>query len=150
MSDLCRRALVTISILMALGCCSCQRGKPFYPVHGKVLVDGKPAEGVTIVFHPLENTEPPLLPSAIVAADGSFTLQSWLVEKRELKQGAPAGEYHVTCVWYPPDLEKYLANATLPDKLHGKYSDKNKSELRAEVAEAPTELPPFELDGSKK
>ena len=87
------------------------------------------------MFHPLKQVDPPLLPTAVVAADGSFTLQSWLVEERVLKQGAPAGEYKVTCVWYPLDLHKYLMNATLPDKLQGGYSDKEKSGLQATVAE---------------
>ncbi len=136
--------------LLALCFTSCDRGKRFYPVTGKVFVDGKPGEGVMVIFHPLQESDPPLLPQALVGADGSFTLQSWIVDERVLEQGAPPGEYHVTCVWYPPDLQKYLGNATLPDRLNGKYEDRNKSQLRAKVAETATELPPFELTSGKK
>lgn len=140
-----RHWLLWLTAIVALCCSSCGYGKRFYPVTGKVLVDGKPAEGLTVVFHPATETEPPLQPTAIVGSDGSFTLQSWLVEERELKQGAPAGEYRVSCVWYPPDVEKYLANAVLPDRLEGRYGDRNTSGLTAVVKESPTELPPFEL-----
>jgi hypothetical protein len=144
------RAPLVLAALVALCCCSCQGGRKFYPVKGKVLVDGKPAEGVTVVFHPREPSDPPMSPYAIVAADGSFALQSWLVDERVLKPGAPAGEYQVTCVWYPPDLEKHLGAATLPDRLHGRYADKEKSGLQATVAESDTELPPFELQARKE
>jgi hypothetical protein len=144
------RPVLASLVLLALCCASCSSGKRFYPVSGKVLVDGKPGEAVMVVFHPQEETEPPLLPSAVVKADGSFVLQSWIVDQRVLKDGAPAGDYRVTCVWYPPDLEKYLANATLPDRLHGKYSDKNQSGLQAQVLEGPTQLQPFDLTTGNK
>jgi hypothetical protein len=136
-------------VLAALCCTSCQDGKTFYPVTGRLMVDGKPGEGVKIVFHPIDDPESSLLPSAVVAADGSFTLKSWLVEERVLEEGAPAGKYHVTCVWFPADLSGYGAGQAFPDKLHGKYSNKSNSGLEAHVQAAPTELPPFELKSKK-
>jgi hypothetical protein len=139
------RPALLLCALLSASLCSCQGGKRFYSVHGRVSVDGKPAEGVTVVFHPLEQTDPPLQPYAVVGSDGSYKLLSWLVEERELKEGAPAGEYKITCVWYPADLGKYGGVGELPDRLGGKYSDKDKSGLTATVAEAPTEVPPIEL-----
>ena len=138
-------------LLIAL-CGSACGGRRFYPVRGQVLVDGKPAHGVTIIFHPLSNADPhPVQPSAIVDADGSFELHSYVVQDRALKDGAPAGQYQVSCIWYPPDLQQYLGRMeNLPDKLQGKYADPKKSGLRAEVREGPTELPPFELKLQKK
>jgi hypothetical protein len=139
------------SVLIVLCCSSCQKSRPFYPVHGHVFANGKPAAGVTIILHPLDNSDPqPVQPSAIVEADGSFVLRSYLVQQRLLKEGAPAGQYLVTCIWYPPDLEKYLGTEILPDKLNGKYADPKTSGLRAEVAEGPTELPPFQVKIQKK
>jgi hypothetical protein len=140
-----------VAVLLALGGSSCQGGKRFYPVHGQVFADGKPAEGVMIVFHSLDASDPqPVQPSAIVQADGSFVLRSYLVQQRDLREGAPAGSYRVTCTWYPPDLGKYLGAEKLPDKLAGRYADPKTSGLQAEVAERPTELPPFRLEMPKK
>jgi hypothetical protein len=133
--------------VLALCCASCQQEKQFYPVRGQVLVDGQPAEGATVVLHPLQASDPPLLPTGVVAADGSFVLQSWLVEERVLEQGAPAGEYQVTCVWAPGDLGD---GDKVPDKLLGKYGDKRSSGLKATVAAGATELPPFELQVKKE
>src|SRR5688572_17478751 len=113
--------------LLALCFGSCQDNHRFSPVRGSVLVDGKPGEGVMVVFHPVEQTDPPLQPYAVVGADGTFSLQSWLADERTLKAGAPAGQYQVTCVWYPEDLAKYGAGEELPDKLRGKYANKDKS-----------------------
>jgi hypothetical protein len=138
-------------LLLALCCVACQGGKRFHPVRGQVFADGKPAAGVTVTFHPLEGTDTPTVqPSAIVQADGSFELRSYLVQERTLKDGAPAGQYAVTCIWYPPDLEKYLGRENLPDKLQGKYADRKTSELRATVADGPTDVPRFELKMPKK
>src|SRR5262249_2767250 len=135
-----------VAALVMLGGSSCQGSKRFYPVRGQVFANGKPAEGVTIIFHPLDESDPQRIqPSAVVQADGSFVLRSYLVAQRALKEGAPAGQYRVTCTWYPPNLQDYLGRENLPDKLQGKYADPKKSGLQAEVAEGPTELPAFEL-----
>jgi hypothetical protein len=136
-----------LGIALVLLCSSCQGGKRFYPVRGQVFADGKPAQGVTIIFHPEDDSDPqPLQPSAIVQADGSFVLHSYVVEKRTLKEGAPAGRYRVTCTWYPPDLQNYLGNENLPDKLQGRYANSRTSGLKAEIAEQSTEVPPFRLE----
>jgi hypothetical protein len=142
-----RLALLLAAGLVALCCPACQRGKRFYPVRGQVLADGKPAKGVMVIFHPLDDPDPhPVQPSAVVQEDGSFALRSYLVGQRVLKEGAPAGQYLVTCTWYPPDLEKYLGMENLPDKLRGRYANPKTSGLRAEVPEGPTELPAFRLE----
>jgi hypothetical protein len=132
--------------LAALCCCSCG-GKKFYPVRGSVTVNGQPAAGVSVVFALVGDPDAkPLQPSAIVGPDGTFELKTFVVQDRTLKEGAPAGQYQVSCVWYPPDLQKYLnAGAPLPDRLHGKYADPTTSGLTAEVREGPTDLPPFAL-----
>src|SRR5262249_15204174 len=146
-----RPGTLLVSALLVLCCSSCQGGKRFYPVRGKVFANGKPAEGVTIILHPLDDPGPkPVQPSAVVQADGSFELKSFLVDQRVLKDGAPAGQYAVTCTWYPPDLEKYIGMENLPDRLQGKYADSKTSGLRATVSEGPTDLPSFELTAPKK
>jgi hypothetical protein len=142
---------IVVLLLIALGGLSCQAGKRFYPVRGHVFADGKPAEGVMVIFHALDDPDPQAVqPSAVVQADGSFVLRSYIVQQRALKEGAPAGKYAVTCTWYPADLQNFLGRENLPDKLHGRYADPKSSGLRAEVPEAPTELPPFEVKVTKQ
>ena len=144
-----RRSPLVLLVLATLGGVSCSGGKPCYPVRGKVLVNGKAAEGVTVVFHPTGDADA-VQPSAVVGADGSFTLRSYFVKDRALKNGAQAGKYRVTCVWYPADLQKYLAQEKLPDKLKGRYGDPKTTELQAEVLEQDNELAPFELKAPEK
>jgi hypothetical protein len=140
-----RAALLATTALAAFCCSSCGGGKKFYPVHGHVFVNGKPAEGVMIVLHPVDDPDPkPVQPTARVQADGSFELKSFLVDRRVLKDGAPAGKYLVSCIWLPADLSGYGPESA-PDRLQGRYSNPKASDLRAEVHEGPTELPPFEL-----
>lgn len=144
------RPVMLLAVLIALCCSSCHGGKRFYPVRGKLFVDGKPAAGVTVVLHSLDDTDPePVQPSAVVEKDGSFVLKSFVVKERVVKDGAPPGKYRVTCAWYPEDRQKYLGMEKLPDKLGGKYADWKTSQLLAEVAEGPTELPVFMLETKK-
>ena len=83
--------------LAVLCCTSCGGGRKFYPVHGSVLVNGKPAEGVTVVFCPQNEADPdPVRPSAGTGPDGSFEVTTFLTKDRVLKTGAPAGSYVVT------------------------------------------------------
>lgn len=138
-------------LFAAISLSSCQAEKSYFPVHGKVLADGKPAQGATVVFHPMDEADAKLVkPSAVVQADGSFAIQSYLMQSRVVKEGAPAGQYLVTFTWYPPNLQEHLGSEKLPDKLEGKYADPKASELKAVVEEKPTELPPFQLELPKE
>ncbi len=151
-SSLSRFAARLAVTAVVFACASCQGGKKFYPVRGSVFVNGKPGDGVTVVFHARNDSDPqPAQPTAIVGPDGSFELKTWLVDKRVLKEGAPAGQYHVTCIWYPPDLQRFLnAGAPLPDKLNGKYAVPKTSGLNATVQEHANELARYELETGKK
>src|SRR5438477_1135804 len=80
--------------LSLLGSCEKKRydAIPLYTVRGKVLVDGQPAAGAVVHFHPATPSEKnKLYPAAKVEADGSFALTTF-----ENKDGAPPGEYLVT------------------------------------------------------
>jgi hypothetical protein len=146
-----RPALRLMLVLTALCCASCQGGKVCYPVRGQVFVNGQPAAGVMVVLHAIDDPDPnPVQPSGVVQADGSFTLKSFFVQDRVLKEGAPAGKYRVTCVWYPADLQKHLGQEKLPDKLQGHYADPKTSGLQVEVLERETELSSFQLKTSEK
>jgi hypothetical protein len=144
------RAILGLALLVCAACGGVD-GRKFYPVHGSVLVNGKPAQGVTIIFSLQDDPGPePTCPTAGTRADGSFELNTWLPKERVLKTGAPAGTYIVTCFWLPPELANVGAGQTAPDKLHGKYIDSKKSKLRAEVPEHAVDLPAFELEVGNK
>src|SRR5579884_4077929 len=107
--------------LALLACVSCGRGKTYYPVKGSVLVNGKPAEGLTVIFSRVNDPDPePARPTASTQADGSFELSTYLTKERVVKTGAPAGTYVVTCFWLPPEAANAGAGTAVPDKQQGK------------------------------
>lgn len=121
---------------LALLAASCGDGGPkLYPVSGKVLYNGQPAEGATVVLHPADPKAPK--PSATAGADGSFTLQT-----HPHGEGAPAGDYAVVITWYPPN-SRGVENPN--NKLPDRYADATRSGLKATVKAGPTELEPFQL-----
>src|SRR5262245_20773626 len=108
-------ALAAVLVVVLWSGCGPKR-KPVYPVHGQVFVAGLPAEGALVIFLPIDDPDPQApKPSGKVGADGSFTLSSYV-----LQDGAPAGEYGVTILWFVPDLS---VNPSAPDKLQGRYAD---------------------------
>ena len=145
MSDLVRTlCALTFAAACSLGCA----GDGLHPAEGKVVRDGKGAEGAVVTFHPKDGD--PVTsrrPSAVVAADGSFALTTGT------RQGAPAGDYVVTVVWPgdPPANKKGKALSTdttepdRPDRLGGRYADPKTSELRATVRAGRNRLTPFDV-----
>jgi hypothetical protein len=127
-------------------CCGCGTKLKLYPVHGKVLVDGKPAEGALVVFHPVAaEGSPALRPSGKVDKDGVFTLHTYFGEERASKAGAASGDYRVTILWLPPGTTDAQTQVMFPDLLKHRYSNAETSKLYAQVNKAPTEVPPIEL-----
>ena len=131
-------ALALTALVVVAGC-----GKKgwleTYPVKGSLLVDGKPAKGATVSFHPKEIVgDKPYLPTGRTDDNGEFSLATFVTD-----DGAPAGEYDVTVVWHV----RYNPISTLweGDKLNGQYATKAKSTLRVTVEKRPQQLPPFEL-----
>jgi hypothetical protein len=152
-------------IAWALACTGC-RPEGLYSVYGKVLYQGQPAVGATVLFHRTGGPGPAsdVVPMGVVGEDGSFSLSS------DVADGAPAGSYNVLIRWQdrssPPDavpagsrstsekgksktartVSKIRPSASLPsDRLKGRYSDPEHPRLKAEVKPESTTLPPFEL-----
>jgi hypothetical protein len=128
-------------LLLALLAASCQRGSPFqavYPVKGRVLVAGKPAAGVTVLFNPVdESAQIYVKPKGRTDDDGWFTLTTY-----KSKDGAPAGTYAVTLYWLPKDYRGPIESA---NQLPAHYLEPQASGITAKVAAAANELQPFEL-----
>jgi hypothetical protein len=108
-------------------------------VRGKVLLNGEPAVGALVVFHPKVEQELKERPSGRVADDGSYLLSTF----RE-GDGAPPGTYTVT-------LSTSLSRTEMKkgfskeNQFPKKYGDPKTSPLTATVQAAPTEIPLFEI-----
>ncbi|HAC93029.1 MAG TPA: hypothetical protein DCF63_20720 [Planctomycetaceae bacterium] len=139
-------AFLSISIPLTVGC-----GEPLIQVSGSVLVDGKPAEGAVVLFHP-DGNDIGTVSSAVAGPDGK------IAPVTDMKPGMLAGDYRVTVTWTgPPKPSKGNSpfwgmgnDADLPDKLKGKYVSKEKSGLTATVESSTLELQPFELTTNSK
>jgi hypothetical protein len=142
-----RRRFLLIGLSLALLCgLACSSGKrKLYPVRGKVLCEGEPAEDAIVTLHALDASQPMAqVPSGRVKADGSFALGTY-----EPNDGAPPGEYKVIIIWLPPDaLARISPTGRLPNKLPDLYSDAKTTPLKIQVAEGPNDLPPYDLPSS--
>ena len=135
-------SLVALSLVScSIGCTKASSG--LVQVTGKVLVDGKPAEGASLMFFPAPPGEPNNIAAGVVDGTGQYTLVT------NLQSGVNPGKYKVTVVWPepPPKNNKTfsLSSKDPPDLLKSKYADPNKTTLSADVAATPTEIPPCAL-----
>lgn len=131
--------------LATAGCFAKNDRLPVHHVTGGVFVNGKPAVGARLFFHPAANPSNPraLRPFAEVGDDGSFELSTYLAG-----DGAPAGEYVVTVFWpapAPPRKGKFEDESTPRDQLKNTFSDPRTSKLRAQIHSGENVLSPFQL-----
>ncbi len=127
---------------LALGVASCRRHeqRPVYPVTGKVLFRGQPAEGAQVTLFPVDDKDPKRpRPGGQVRRDGSFRLSTYLSY-----DGAPPGRYAVVIVYRSPEKKEDDENRG-PDLLQGRYADPKTTPLKVEVKEGPNNLEPFNL-----
>jgi len=115
-----------------------------YPVQGKVLVGGAPAGGARVVFYPQsdELKKPGMpVPEGMTDNQGIFKLRSY-----EPNDGAPEGEFKVSVVWFEPRKDGTIEDSpSAKDRLGGRYSNPQKSNLTAKVEKGGGEIPPFEI-----
>lgn len=136
-------ALVAVAVGLA-SFSGCNNGPTLVQVQGKILVDGKPANGAVLLFHP-DGGPAKSVSSAQALEDGTFTLVT------DTKPGIPAGNYIVTLTWPDPshkvsDREKMMGMGEPgKDLLDGKYVTKDRSGIKVEVAAGATTLPPIEV-----
>lgn len=130
--------------LIAYGCGSSEppRLKTF-PVSGKVLVNGQPANHAEVTFHsksPLKNAEGrDVFPFAITQADGTFDVLTY-----SEADGAPPGQYDVTITW-PLVKQEGGEDIYGPDRLKGKFGYPSSPVVSVTIEEKENILPPIEL-----
>jgi hypothetical protein len=133
------RRLLSLCVCLCLVSCSKDNygDHPPYPTSGQVLVNGEPAGDALIVFHHLDNWgKRSIVPQAWTDAEGRFVLSTYAMD-----DGAPAGEYRVVVEW-----PAYHSGRSIgADKLGGKFSKLEASQLKAHVEKGTNVLPPFDL-----
>jgi hypothetical protein len=129
-------------LLLTAGVFGCGKAGPsLVPVKGSVTVDGKPADGAVLIFHPTGGKG--TIASAAADSNGAFSITS---------NGAPGvvtGSYKVTATWPDPAKKpKVTLGASpedAPDLLEGRYVSVDKSPTTVEITAATKELPPIAL-----
>ena len=140
------RSLVLLGVSLALLCCiSCgSKHRKVYPVRGKVLVDGAPAEGAIVTLHALDVSEPmDVAPRGYVKADSLFCYQHLRYGRRR-----PAGDYKVILIWLPPDA-RANQDGRFPTSSR-QVRRRKTSPLDLHVKESPNDLEPYVLKGTER
>lgn len=122
----------------------CDSRPTLYPVKGTVSVDGKPASGASLLFHPtsIDNKS---VSSAMAKEDGSFEIVT------DSMPGISEGEYIVTLTWpdpaHKPSEQDLMMGLAEPGKdlLNGAYVMRDKSQIRIQISSTTTQLPAIEL-----
>ena len=136
-----RKVVFLWTALLALTCAACGNKNNIYPVSSKVTYKGSPASGATVFFHRQgADTMNEQMIMGIVQEDGSFELVCG-----GLGKGAPPGVYDVLIEWKQASGQSQGRPQHGPDKLEGRYADRNHPLLHATVEAKNNELPPFEL-----
>ena len=145
-----RIAIGLLGLVTLVAANGCGDGKiTRYPVTGTVLVDDKPAEGVQVIFIPVEGSDEFMRerPAGYSGPDGTFQLTTFGTD-----DGAPAGDYQVMLRWFvanpqsaPAERDDRQARAPTPDRLGGRYANPEQTGLKATIPRGGGEIPPFEL-----
>jgi len=133
-----------ISLLAAAALTGCGDAHPdrlkTFPVTGQVLWEGRPLAGAIVALHPQDSPDLERVPArAETDADGRFRLGTY-----DSEDGAPAGAYRVTVLWYPlaKNGESYEPG---PNVVPARYSDPDESQLTVRIAEGENQIPPLDL-----
>lgn len=128
----------SLLLLVVAGC----GGPTFSQVTGKVTVDGNPAEGAVLLFHP---TGSGTTGSAVADSNGVFSIIY------DMNLGIPPGRYQVAITWPDPSVKTSETDLMMgnfqtgPDLLKGRYDSKDKSGISIDVEATTKELPTIEL-----
>jgi hypothetical protein len=143
-----RWVMLGLAALTFAGCGGA--GTKLIQATGSITVDGKPAEGAVLLFHP-EDNEIGSVSTAVAAPDGKFSIVT------NAEPGLPAGSYKVTITWPDPAVKPPEGGAVFgkgfgdgwepgPDLLKGRYVAKERSGLSVTIDAATKELPAFALN----
>jgi hypothetical protein len=128
-------ALALVVTATMLGCAKSEPERlSVHPVSGQITLNGKPAAGATIVFHPQTKIDAPA-PRANADKNGNFSVTTF-----NTADGAPAGEYVVTIDWRQTVHKDgdYVAG---PSLVPAKYQQAKTSDLKVRVVAGQNQVP---------
>ena len=136
-----RIILVVLVSAVAVGCGKRGITAPSTaPVSGTVLVNGKPANGVKVRFHPqFDIGTIKFIPSGETGTDGRFTLST-----ATASDGAPPGDYVVTFELLRGGADQQGRDIEV-DAWRGKYADPATSSWKVTIKSGENVLDPFDL-----
>jgi hypothetical protein len=138
-----------LKLLFAIAACALLCGcgsKPVnrpdvHPVHGRLLIGGKPTPGASVTLHATDKASGAnFMPHAKVEADGSFRLSTF-----NTCDGAPVGKYAFCVVWPGPPPKGEGNDVDGPDRLQNVYADPKHPAAQVEIGPDTTELATIEL-----
>lgn len=130
------RFIVLFTLISALAGCGNSRDWPDrYPTKVKVVYEGKPPVGATIVLTPADKIgSPSVIPSTgAVAGDGTVTFSTYTLD-----DGVPAGEYVVSAFWAD-------GTGRNSKQLPAKYLDPATSDHKVRIEKSVNDLGTIEL-----
>ncbi len=114
----CTFAHSSILVLCLLGLTGCgqepDRRFAVFPVDGQLLVDGQPAVGAVVTFHPQGSELIDVVTTATVRDDGHF-----VPSQADGAVGLPEGPYKLTVVWDDGGSDRFKGRYANPDQPIG-------------------------------
>ncbi len=124
-----------------LACAPSEPRKAVSPARGQVFLEGKPAAGALVVFHPVDDPTPNALdPRAVVERDGTFILST-----HNAHDGAPPVRYAVTVHDVRNATEEGGPPAAASRRIPTRYANPTTSGLEAQVRAHPDNAFTFRL-----
>jgi len=137
--DMFQRFSIRLFILLLVGCGGPGEVRPdLQPVTGSLQINGKPAVGARLFFHPDDGQDfdqRGTRPSAKVDEAGEFALSTY-----QPGDGIPVGEYRIGIIWMNNE-----ASSSPQDQLGGRYANPKTSKITATITPETTRLDPIEL-----
>lgn len=135
---------VSIAVLLIIALlvgCQQESSLPVYPVSGTLTINGEPARGAILGFHPTQGDldKRGTIPAGKVKEDGTFVVSTF-----DIEDGAPAGEYAVTVFW--PQFPS--RDDPGDDRMRGKFALPAKPSTTVIITEGDNTLAPIELRAS--
>jgi hypothetical protein len=135
---LARLLLAGFACLLIAGCAK-QGTAPVYPVHGQVLLNGKPLADAIVSFHAQNGNDKEAFPTAHTDGDGRFSHTTY-----SNGDGAPEGSYAISLVCFRPRGARNGGGRT-ENVVPQRYANPTSSGLNATVVPGDNELQPLKV-----
>ena len=137
--DLGSIVLAGICCVATLGC-SDREQLPVHPVHGQVLLNGKPLADAIVSFHTREGGMAGTYPSAHTDPEGRFAMTTY-----ENGDGAAQGAYSISIVCFRSRPLRKGQEGRAENILPHRYASPEASGLTAMVVSGTNDLPTIKL-----